>query len=40
MAWAIVLLCLILGGLITLKPSGRKQAAFKQTGERAKRVED
>jgi hypothetical protein len=24
MAWAIVLLCLILGSLITLRPSGRK----------------
>ncbi len=24
MAWAIVLLCFILGGLVALKPSGRK----------------
>lgn len=35
MAWAIVLLCLILGSLIALKPSGRKQD-FK----RAKNAED
>ena len=32
MAWAIVILCIILGGLATLRPSGR-QADFKRVKE-------